>query len=414
MKTAWAAAHQRQYALVDGPHLLASAKQYTLAAIIDEQPVRVCGIGAVFTEPDRRGHGHARTLVERLLDRAARDGAEMALIFSDVDRAHDAPDGFDRIPMTRLEISVAESPRYGAPMTLVRGGEERDLAAVVAMGRIRARPFRFHLDRDIALVQHAITKRRLLAGLGTPGARELHFFIAEEGITAAAYIVVSVVGREWTIEECGDRDGSGARVGALLQALIAREPIERRPSIRGWLPHGFVPPQVTDRLGNTLDGVDDGALPRIQEGSDAVVWRRGAVLAEPTSSDGRPTSSRVSRRTAPVCAHDVTARQTLVVRRARAPRAARGVGAAQSTDQCEPRLAFGPLDKGRRNLVAHDHDAHDAIVLQQGRDAVAGGLNRGISGPRRGNVGGGATSHRRNQFEHLVTSTGPQGFRSRH
>ena len=55
---------------------------------------------------------------------------------------------------------------------------------------------------------------------------------------------ISVVGREWTIEECGDRDGSGARVGALLQALIAREPIERRPSIRGWLPHGFVPPQV--------------------------------------------------------------------------------------------------------------------------------------------------------------------------
>jgi len=49
----------------------------------------------------------------------------------------------------------------------------------------------------------------------------------------------------WTIEECGDRDPSGARVGAILQALIAREPAENRPSIGGWLPSGFVPPQIT-------------------------------------------------------------------------------------------------------------------------------------------------------------------------
>ena len=73
----------------------------------------------------------------------------------------------------------------------------------------------------------------------------MHFFIAEEGITAAAYVVVSVVGLTWTIEECGDRDPTGARVGAILQALIAREPVERRPTIRAWLPRGFVPPQVT-------------------------------------------------------------------------------------------------------------------------------------------------------------------------
>ena len=72
----------------------------------------------------------------------------------------------------------------------------------------------------------------------------MHFFIAEEGITAAAYVVVSIVGDMWTVEECGDRDPSGARVGAILQALIAREPVERRPTIRAWLPPGFVPPQV--------------------------------------------------------------------------------------------------------------------------------------------------------------------------
>jgi hypothetical protein len=242
LKTAWASQHQRRYALVEDDDVLASATRYDFAAILDEQPVGVCGIGNVITEPDHLGRGHAQALIRGLLDLSVRDGAEVGLLFSD--QPPGAHDGFTRIPTTEIEISVQEAARHGAPMTPMRGGEARDLAAVVAMGRVRAGPFRFHLDRDVALVQHAITTRRLLAGLGATGARELHFFIAEEGITAAAYIVLSVVGREWTIEECGDRDASGARVGALLQALIAREPTERRPSIRGWLPHGFVPPQV--------------------------------------------------------------------------------------------------------------------------------------------------------------------------
>ena len=242
MRTAWAPDHQRRYALVEGTDLLASATRYDLPATLDQRPVRVCGIGEVFTEPARRGGGRARTLVDRLIADAARKGAEMALVFGE---GCDPPDGFDVLRVDDVELSVAESPRHGAPMTMVRGGEARDLAAIVAMGQVRAGPFRFHLDRDADLIQYAITNKRLLAGLGPSGARQLHFFIAEEGLTAAAYIVLSVVGDVWTIEECGDRDPSGARVGALLQALIAREPAERRPSIRAWLPPGFMPPQVT-------------------------------------------------------------------------------------------------------------------------------------------------------------------------
>jgi GNAT superfamily N-acetyltransferase len=245
MKTAWASRHQRRYALVAGTEVLASAKQYNLAGVLDQRPVRVCGIGAVFTEPAYRGGGCARALVDRLLEEAVRDGADMALVFSETGPRRDARNGFEVIPTTEVELRVAESSRHGAPMTMVRDGDERDLAAVVAMGHARAAPFQFHLDRDVDLVRYAITKKRLLAGLGSAGARQLHFFIAEEGITAAAYVVVSIVGRSWTIEECGDRDPSGARVGAILQALIAREPAERRPSIRAWLPPGFVPPQVT-------------------------------------------------------------------------------------------------------------------------------------------------------------------------
>lgn len=245
MKTAWGSRYQRRFALVEGVDLVASAEQYDLAGTLEGRAVRICGIGSVFTDPAHRGLGHARVLLETLLVQAARSGTEMALLFSRTGLEDDARDGFEAIPLTEVTLRVAESSRHGAPMTMVRGGEERDLAAIVAMGRVRADPFRFHLDRDVDLVQYAITRKRLLAGLGSADARQLHFFIAEEGITAAAYVVVSVAGDTWTLEECGDRDPSGARVGALLQALIAREPVERRPTIRGWLPPHFLPPQIT-------------------------------------------------------------------------------------------------------------------------------------------------------------------------
>lgn len=217
---------------------------YDLPGVLDKRPVRVCGIGEISTQPAYGTGGLARELVDQLLDKASRDGAAIALLVSDMSHEH-RPAGFEVVSMIEAELKVTESARRGAPMTLIRGGEERDLAAIVAMGQICADPFRFHLDRDVDFVQYAITKKRLLAGLGTAGARQLHFFIAEEGITAAAYVVISIVGGTWTIEECGDRDPSGARVGAILQALIAREPVERRPTIRAWLPRGFIPPQVT-------------------------------------------------------------------------------------------------------------------------------------------------------------------------
>jgi hypothetical protein len=241
MKTAWGRRCQRSFALVEGAAVLASAERYDLTGIIDGRTVRICAVGSGWAEPS--ASGAAQLLIDSLIDDAAREGAEIALVFPAI--GIDVGSQYERLPMTEVTLGVIESPRYGAPMTMVRGGEDRDLAAIVAMGRSRAEPVRFHLDRDVDFVKYAITTRRLLAGLGPAHARALHFFIAEEGITAAAYVIVSVVGERWTLEECGDRDPAGARVGALLQALIAREPIERRPTIHAWLPPRFLPPQIT-------------------------------------------------------------------------------------------------------------------------------------------------------------------------
>jgi predicted N-acetyltransferase YhbS len=244
--TPWGRTHLRRFALVEGDELLASAKLYRFDAVLDGRPIQVAGIGAVFTPPAHRRRGAARDLIERLLERAAADGADLALLFSEIGPDYYARLGFEPIATADRQLRVTESARYGAPMTMVRGGDDRDLRDIVALGEARAAPYRFHLNRDRDLVHFAIARKRLLAGLGPPGTRMVHFFIAEEGASAVAYVLISVMGNAWTIEEAGDRDPGGARLGAILQALIAREPAERRPSITAWLPEGFLPPQVVE------------------------------------------------------------------------------------------------------------------------------------------------------------------------
>ncbi len=244
-KAAWAAAHRRRLVLMDGDAILATAVDAVLDARLDGGPVRVQAIGSVWADPARDAGAHATILIARLLDAGRADGADLAMLSRSTDARWPMPDGFEALPIADVGVRVIESTRYGAPMTMVRGGEDRDLAAIVAMGDARAGGSRFHLARDSDFVKFALTRRRLLAGLSAAGERELRFLIAEEGITAAAYVVLTATPGSWTIEECGDRDPSGARLGALLQAAIAREPVEQRPVIRGWVPASIAPPQLT-------------------------------------------------------------------------------------------------------------------------------------------------------------------------
>jgi predicted N-acetyltransferase YhbS len=244
LATPWGRSALRRWALVAGGEVLASAKVYHFSGVLDGHSIRIVGLGAVFTQPAHRGRGYARILVDRILDRASADGGDLALLFSEIGPDYYSRLEFSVIPRSDLRLKVVESDRRGAPATLVRAGEERDVNDLVAMGHARSAPYRLHLHRDRELVKFAIAKKRLLAGLGAPGAREAQFFIAEEGASAVAYVLISARASTWTIEEAGDRDPSGARLGAILQALIARDPAERRPAIGGWLPGDFSPPQV--------------------------------------------------------------------------------------------------------------------------------------------------------------------------
>jgi len=249
LRTPWGRTHLQRFALVDDAgRLLATAKRYRFRARLDGRAGWMAGIGAVFTPHLQRGKGYASQLIERLVEMERSDGVLFASLFSEI-----GPDFYERLGFIAVpldEVTVRVERRQGAPAMLVRAGDDRDLASVEAMHQVRASGARFALNRDRPMIQYALAKKRLLAGLGRPGLRQVEFVVAEEGASAVAYAVLHENDNGWTLEEAGDRDPAGARLGAMLQVLVAREPSAPMPLVRAWWPSAFpVPPQValTDR-----------------------------------------------------------------------------------------------------------------------------------------------------------------------
>jgi predicted N-acetyltransferase YhbS len=243
LSTPWGRTHLRRVALVEGGRLLATAKRYDLCARVDGQPVRMLGLGAVFTPEAERGRGHAGHLLRQVLDDAASEGFGLALLFSEIDPRYYERLGFRRLPINQVALAVRPGTRKGTPMIPVRSGDAGDLHALVEMNAAQIAGARFAMSRDAEYVAHAIAKKRLLAACGRPGHRTVHFFVDEEGGRAAAYVVILEVGAFAMVTECGDRDPSGSRVGALLQSVLARDP-SRKLRLRAWWPPSFLPPQV--------------------------------------------------------------------------------------------------------------------------------------------------------------------------
>ncbi len=243
-RTPWGSQNLERVALVDDAGaLLSSAKRYQFAARLDQRDLTLLGIGAVFTPPDRRGQGHASALIQRLIDQARISGSDAALLFSEIGTPFYERLAFKPVPLDEVRIRVRLEG--GSPAMLVRAGHERDLPALSAMHDVRAAASGFALRRDVQHIQFMLVRKRLLAGLGPLGKRSVEFHVAEEGASAVAYVMLSVDANGWTLVEAGDRDPAGARLGAMLQVLLAREPSVQPPPIRAWWPRQFaVPPQL--------------------------------------------------------------------------------------------------------------------------------------------------------------------------
>lgn len=249
-RTPWGAAHLTRVALMDGDVMLASAKRYDIAARLDGKDIRLLGIGAVFTPEAQRGKGHAPELIRQMCADAERDGFQVAVLFSEIGAPYYERLGFTAVPRETLTLEVIQ--KKGAPASLVRAGNETDLKRLAELHDIGDAFARFSPRRSEDVVQFAVQKRRTLSALAPLGARTTEFWVSEEGNHAVAYVLISrgptgnlADGPEvmW-LDACGDRDPTGARVGAILQVLYARTPAEILPPLRAWLPDGWLPPQV--------------------------------------------------------------------------------------------------------------------------------------------------------------------------
>ncbi len=203
MRTAWGRERLHRLALVSNTgQWLASLKRYRFAARLDAEIVEIVGVGAVFTAPAHRRQSYASHAIEAMLAEEAARGTTLAALFSEIGRDYYERAGFIAVPVEEVTLTVSRKP--GAPAMLVRSGGEADLASLAAMHEARAAGARFSLLRSPELIQFSISKKRLLAGLGPPGKRRTEFFVAEEGRTAVAYVVITVDERGWFLEEAGD------------------------------------------------------------------------------------------------------------------------------------------------------------------------------------------------------------------
>jgi predicted N-acetyltransferase YhbS len=249
LQTPWGRDHLERVALVADGQLLASAKRYRFTTWLDGRAVPAVGIGALFTPPPFRGRGHAPHLIQVLCDEARAGGCGLAMLFSEIGSAYYERLGFRVVPLASHDITV--HTKDGAPAVLVRAAEARDAAHVAETHVRRVEGYRFGLLTDAELVQYSISKKRLLAGLDPSGRRTVEYFVTEEGFQAVAYVAIQIrrPDREgepeaWSLAGCGDRDPDGARIGAMLQVLLARHPGERPPIIRAWWPERLRPPQL--------------------------------------------------------------------------------------------------------------------------------------------------------------------------
>ena len=100
-KAAWALGHRHRFALVQDNDVLASAECYDLAGQLDGQPVTICGVATVLHCGRDDGVDCDRALVEQLVEDAAINGADLALLFRTASPSFHVSDGFKVVPTMR-------------------------------------------------------------------------------------------------------------------------------------------------------------------------------------------------------------------------------------------------------------------------------------------------------------------------
>lgn len=189
-----------------GGALTAAMKAYDLSAEFAGRPLRVLGIGAVFTPPELRRRGHAAAMLRAAMDEYGARGAQAAVLFSDIGVRYYERLGYRVLESRECTVDAQALPRAPGSTRPAMAGDEPMMTRLFA----QARPDRaFALARDGWTLRFQLRRLRELAR--ARGVSEPEWGVVAEGpfgegaaMVRFARDAVDVLDAAWNTEEARD------------------------------------------------------------------------------------------------------------------------------------------------------------------------------------------------------------------
>ena len=153
----------------EGARLLSAMKAYDLPGSCARRPLKVFGIGAVYTPPELRRRGYAAAMLRAAMEEHRRQGAQAAVLFSDIEIAYYERLGFRAVESRECSVEAGALPKPVGGFRPAMPGDEAQMTRI--FGASRAQETRFALDRDGWTLRFQLRRLRELArarGIGEP------------------------------------------------------------------------------------------------------------------------------------------------------------------------------------------------------------------------------------------------------
>ena len=193
--------------------LTAAMKAYDLRATCAARPLRVLGVGAVFTPPELRRRGHAAAMLQAVMDDYASRGGQAAVLFSDIGVRYYERLGFRALESRECTVGVSELPRLPGSTRPALAGDEPLMTRLFAASRGDRT---FALARDGWTLRFQLRRLRELARARGSGEPEWGLIAEGRSGEGAAMLRlgrdgVDVLDAAWTTDAARDCVLSGMR-----------------------------------------------------------------------------------------------------------------------------------------------------------------------------------------------------------
>lgn len=194
--------------------LTAAMKAYDLGAEFAGVPLRVLGVGAVFTPPPLRRRGHAAAMLRAAMDDYGERGAHAAVLFSDIGVRYYERLGYRVLESREATVDANALPRAPGSTRPAMAGDEPMMTRLFAQSRTERRAFA--LARDGWTLRFQLRRLRELAR--ARGVSEPDWGVVAEGRfgEGAAMVrfgrdAVDVLDAAWNTDAARDRLLGGLR-----------------------------------------------------------------------------------------------------------------------------------------------------------------------------------------------------------